>query len=141
MPDNVNKPLGPIYTMHQYQHCNNSEMTLAILFSLKTMESLENGLQPNSGVTLLFSTRRVLLVASQSCRSVDPDSWCKRALAAWRFTDLEHFFLEVCGILGSGEQHVQNLRHVLLVHQQVDLILLTRCLHHRRDQVDRLTDL
>ena len=35
-------------------------MTLAILVSLKTMESLENGLQPNSGVTPLFSMRPVL---------------------------------------------------------------------------------
>ena len=32
-------------------------MTLAILFSLKTMELLENGLQPHSGVTPLFSMR------------------------------------------------------------------------------------
>ena len=53
-------------------------MTLAILFSLKTMESLENGLQPYSGVTPLISMRIVSLASWQSYRSVD--AWCKRAL-------------------------------------------------------------
>ena len=38
-------------------------MTLALLFSLKTTASLENGLQPYSGVTLLFSMRTVLLAS------------------------------------------------------------------------------
>ena len=50
-------------------------MTLAILFSLKIVELLENGLQPHSGVTLLLSMRTELLVSSQSCCSVDPDAW------------------------------------------------------------------
>ena len=54
-------------------------MTLAILFSLKTMESLENGLQPQSGVTPLFSNRTESLASSQSCQSIDTDAWCKRA--------------------------------------------------------------
>ena len=40
-------------------------MTLAILFSLKTMGSLENGLQPHSGVTPLFAKRRESLASSQ----------------------------------------------------------------------------
>ena len=48
--------------------CSNSAMMLAILFSLKSMEMLGNGLQPQSGAS------------SQSCRSVDADAWCKRAL-------------------------------------------------------------
>ena len=33
---------------------DNSAMVLAILFSLKRMELLDNGLQPNSGATPLF---------------------------------------------------------------------------------------
>ena len=44
----------------------NAEMTLAIMFSLKTIELLENGLQPHSGVIPLFSMRSELLESSQS---------------------------------------------------------------------------
>ena len=72
--------LGSVYTKHQRQRCNNSAMTLAILFPLKTMDLLENGLQPQSGVTPLFSMKMVSLVSSQSSRSIDADTWCKRAL-------------------------------------------------------------
>ena len=39
-------PLGPIYTKRESQCCENSKMTLVILLSLKTMELLQNGLQP-----------------------------------------------------------------------------------------------
>ena len=46
---------------------------LAILFSLKTMESLKNGLQPLSGAPPLLSMRTVSLASLQSCRSVDTD--------------------------------------------------------------------
>ena len=49
--------LGPVYTKRLHQCCVNSALTLVILFLLKTMESLENGLQPHSGVTALFSMR------------------------------------------------------------------------------------
>ena len=42
-------------------------MMLALLFSLKSMETLDNGVQPDSGASL------------QSCRSIDADTWCKRA--------------------------------------------------------------
>ena len=42
----------------------NALMTLSILFSLKT-ESLENGLQIHSGVTLLFSMRTESQASSQ----------------------------------------------------------------------------
>ena len=35
---------------------DNSAVVLAILFSLKTMELLDNGLHPHSGVTPLFSS-------------------------------------------------------------------------------------
>ena len=41
---------------------------LAILFSLKSVETLENGLQTHSGAS------------SESCSSVNTDAWCKRAL-------------------------------------------------------------
>ena len=55
-------------------------MTLAILFSLKSVESLENRLQPHSGVTPLFSMRMELQASLQSCHSIDADAWCKWAL-------------------------------------------------------------
>ena len=62
---------GPVYTKRQRQCCDNSAMTLAILFSLKSVESLENRLQPHSGATPLFSMRMEWQASLQSCRSVD----------------------------------------------------------------------
>ena len=41
------------------------------------MESLENGLQPYSGVTLLFSIR---ILMSASSQSIAADAWCKWVL-------------------------------------------------------------
>ena len=58
----------------------NTAMTLAILFSLKTMESLQNGFATHFQVTPLISMRTESLASSQSGRSVDADAWCKRAL-------------------------------------------------------------
>ena len=66
--------LWPIYTKRKCQCSDNSVIMLAALFTLKTMESLKNGLQPQSGVTPLFSIRTVSLVSSQSCCSVDTDA-------------------------------------------------------------------
>ena len=43
----------------------NAAMTLMIMFSLKTVELLENGLQTHSGVTLLFSMRTESQASSQ----------------------------------------------------------------------------
>ena len=45
--------LGPVYTKRQRlrQRYDSSAMALVILFSLKRMELLENGLQPDSGET------------------------------------------------------------------------------------------
>ena len=43
-------------------------------------DATENRLQPQSGVTPLFSMRTVSLASSQSCCSVDADAWCKRDL-------------------------------------------------------------
>ena len=57
-----------------------SAMTLAILFSLKTIESLQNGVATYFQATPLFSMRTVSLVSSQSCCSVDADAQCKRGL-------------------------------------------------------------
>ena len=39
----------PVYTKRQRQRCDHSTMMLAILFSLKSMETLENELQPHYG--------------------------------------------------------------------------------------------
>ena len=44
------------------------------------MQSLQNGLQPHSETASLFSMRTGSLASSQSCRRVDADAWCKRAL-------------------------------------------------------------
>ena len=71
---------GPVYTKRQGQYCNNPAMTLVILFSLKSMEMLENRLLPQSGVTPLFWMRTESLASSQSCRSIDTDTWCKQTL-------------------------------------------------------------
>ena len=60
--------------------CINAVMTLAILFSLKTMDSLQIGVATHLQVTPLFSMRTELLASSKSCRSIDPEAWCKRAL-------------------------------------------------------------
>ena len=54
---------------------------LAILFSWKSMELLQNGVATHFSVTPLFSMRTELLASLQSCRSVDTDVWCKRALS------------------------------------------------------------
>ena len=48
-----------------------------ILFSLKTMELLQNGVASHFGGTALFSIRPVLLASSQHCRSIDADAQCK----------------------------------------------------------------
>ena len=58
---------------------DNSVMMLAILFPLKAMESLENGLQPNLEQLHCFQWEQ--LASSKSCRSVEADAWCKRALS------------------------------------------------------------
>ena len=66
-----------VFTERQKQRCDNSAITLTILFLLKTMDSLKNGLRstpPHSGATPLFSRRTELLASLQSCRSVDADT-------------------------------------------------------------------
>ena len=60
------------FLTRQRQGCHNSVMTVAILFSLKSVESLENRLQPHSGATALFSVR-MEQASSQSCHSFDAD--------------------------------------------------------------------
>ena len=62
------------------QFCSHCAVMLLILFSLKTMVSLENEYQLHSEETPLFSMRTVSLASSQSCGSVGSDVWCKRAL-------------------------------------------------------------
>ena len=53
----VNKASGPVYTKRQRQRCDNSVMTLVILFSLKTVESLKMGFNPHSGATPILDFR------------------------------------------------------------------------------------
>ena len=55
-------------------------MTLAILFSLKTMESLQNGVATYFQLIPLISMRTESQALSLSCRSVDADAWCKWSL-------------------------------------------------------------
>ena len=45
------KDSGTVYIKRQRQCSDNFALTLAILFSLKTIVSLKNGLQPHPGVT------------------------------------------------------------------------------------------
>ena len=66
--------LEPVYLKRKRQRCYNSAMMPAILFSLKTMEPLQNGVVTHFQVTLLFSMRIVSLVPSQSCCSVIADA-------------------------------------------------------------------
>ena len=44
----------------------------------------QSGIQPQAGVTPLFSIRTASLASSQNCRSVDSDSWCKRTITIAR---------------------------------------------------------
>ena len=68
---------GPFTTSVRVQHCDNSAMMLAIVFSLKTMELIQNGIVTYFQETPLFSMRTILIASPQSCRSVDADAWCK----------------------------------------------------------------
>ena len=56
---------GPVYTEHQSQHCDNSAIMLVILFSLKTMESLQNGLQPISSDAIVFNENSMASVITE----------------------------------------------------------------------------
>ena len=49
-------------------------------FSLKTMESLQNGIATCFQATPLILMRTKSQASSQSCRSIEADVWCKRAL-------------------------------------------------------------
>ena len=68
LTDSVDRPIN---TKHQSQCCNKSAMMPAILFSLKTMESLQDGVAIHSQVIPLISMRIELssLIAelSQHC--------------------------------------------------------------------------
>ena len=76
----IEQSSGPVYTKCQQQCCNNSAMTQAILFSLKEMVSLQNGLATHFRAASLFSMRTVLVASLQSCYGVDAGAWCKWAL-------------------------------------------------------------
>ena len=70
-------------------------MTLAIPFSLKTMESLQNGVATYFQETSLFSMRIESLVSLQSCGRIDADAWYKQALivAKYKFETTTFIFL------------------------------------------------
>ena len=91
---------------------HNAAVTLVILFSLKTMECLENGLQPQPGATPLYSMRAVSLMSWQHCRSIDavngPYSNSITSSCSWRTRSLSYY--QCCGgsrsftrdLLGDG---------------------------------------
>ena len=66
--------LGPGYNKCQCQRCENCAMTVAILFSLKTMESLQNGVATHFQVTPSFTMITESIASSQHCRRVDADA-------------------------------------------------------------------
>ena len=59
---------------HQRESFDNSGVTLAILLSLKTMESLQNGVTTHFQATPLLSMRTVSLASLQSSCSVNADA-------------------------------------------------------------------
>ena len=63
-------------------HCLDGGQTYR--FSLKTMESLQNGVTTYFQATPLITMKTKLQVSSQSCRSIDADAWCKWALTMCR---------------------------------------------------------
>ena len=86
----VTEPVGSIKTKRHYQCCDNSAMVTVILFSLKTMQSLQ--IATHLQVTPLFS---VSLASRQSYRSINTNAWCKRALRRrkteeWRRIEKEY---------------------------------------------------
>ena len=74
--------LGAVYTKRQRQRqlCDNAAITLAIVFSLITMESCQIGFAPHFQATSLFSMRTQSQESSQRYRRVDGDAWYKQAL-------------------------------------------------------------
>ena len=65
-------------------------MTLAILFSLKTMKSFQIGVATHFQVPPLFSMRTESLGLSLSCRSIDADAWRKQALISLALRAYSH---------------------------------------------------
>ena len=72
----------PVDTNRQRQRFDNAVMTLAILFSLKTVELLQIGFATHFQAIPLFSVGTESQVSLQHCHSVDADAWYKRALNA-----------------------------------------------------------
>ena len=65
-----------VYTDCQHHCYDNSAVTLAILFSLKTMEPLQHRVSTHFQTTPLFAMRTESLASSQSYREVETDTWC-----------------------------------------------------------------
>ena len=107
------------------QRSDNFVMMLAILFSVKTIESLENGYQPYSGATPMFSMRTELLASSQSCGSIDADALCKRALNMHieRIRDAARMDLHGNEILAlSTRRRRADVHNTLSLHESSALI-------------------
>ena len=63
------EPKGPVYTKHQSQHWDNSAMTLAILFSLKTIVVQKWVPTPFWSDSIVFNENRIAsLIAELSQR-------------------------------------------------------------------------
>ena len=75
------------------------------------MQLLQNGLQPHSEGTPLFSMRTGSLASSQSGRSIDADAQCKRSLKWVLF--LTEFVTSGTQIISLFE-NIQNLEVTVL---------------------------
>ena len=71
----------------------NSAMMLVILFSLKTIESLQIEVATQFQVTPLISIGTILLASPQSSHSFDTDAWCRRAGDFLKTTSLKLLFI------------------------------------------------
>ena len=83
-PDNLKTltgTLGPRLYQASASTLRQLCMMLAILFLLKTMESLQNGVAIDFQATPLFSLRTLSLASLLSCLSIDANVLCKRTLS------------------------------------------------------------
>ena len=70
--------LGPVYTKRQRLGCNE-------MFSLKTMEWLQNGCNPFWSDFIVFNESSMASVITALWQSCDVDAQCKRALLKFFF--------------------------------------------------------
>ena len=82
----------------------------AIMFSLKTIKSLQNEVAYHFQMTPLFSIRVVSLASLQSCCIIDADVWCKRTFILKRKSRLRlvHTALNLMLTLSSDKDQRKN---------------------------------